>query len=226
MLLGQKLLLVSPIEVLKRLTTIWMEAGFWDTVAFSFTRIVLGFFLALILGILLAFISGRLRVVEVLLWPFVIVIKSVPVASFIIISLIWLSAKELSTFISFLMVFPIVYTNVLQGFKNVDKKLIEAAKVFGVSWRRSLLYVYIPQIKPFLISACSVSLGMSWKAGIAAEVIGIPQGSIGEMLYDAKVYLNTSDLFAWTVIIVLISVLFEKMFLLLLKKYFEGLVKV
>ena len=223
LLVGQKLLLVSPVNVLVRLETIWKENGFWQTILFSFGHILLGFFLALILGMLFAFISGKFYFVEVLLWPLVITIKSVPVASFIIIALIWLSAKHLSTFISFLMVFPIVYTNVLQGLKSVDQKLTGMVKVFDVGWKRSMLYIYLPHVKPFLISACSVGFGLSWKAGVAAEVIGIPSGSIGEMLYDAKVYLNTSDLFAWTVIIVLISVLFEKLFLLLLKKGFATL---
>lgn len=90
-------------------------------------------------------------------------------------------------------------------------------------WRRRLLYIYLPQLQPFLLSACSVALGMSWKAGIAAEVIGIPSGSIGEQLYEAKVYLSTADLLSWTVVIVLVSVLFEKLFITLLKRAFAGL---
>ncbi|NLV50576.1 MAG: ABC transporter permease subunit [Clostridiales bacterium] len=224
-LVGQRLLIVSPVEVLLRLGTIWMEPGFWRTVFFSFTRIISGFLIALITGFFLALLSGKFRFFEMMLRPFVVTIKSVPVASFIIISLIWLSARELSIFISFLMVFPVVYMNVLQGIKIVDRKLVEMAKVFDVGWNRSLLRVYMPSIKPFLISACGVGFGMSWKAGVAAEVIGIPKGSIGERLYEAKIYLNTSDLFAWTVVIVLISVVFEKLFLRLLRAGFGGLEK-
>ena len=225
MLLDQSLLLVSPIKVLERLATIWLESGFWKTIGFSLTRIISGFLLAFISGILLAVLAGRLHIAEVFLWPFVITIKSVPVASFIIISLIWLSSAELSIFISFLMVFPIIYSNVLQGIKSTDTKLIEMAQLYKVPWRRRLLYIHLPRVKPFLISACSVALGMSWKAGIAAEVIGIPDGSIGEMLYESKIYYNTGNLFAWTVIIVLISVFFEKVFLTIIRRTFEGLEK-
>jgi NitT/TauT family transport system permease protein len=225
MLLDQSLLLVSPFKVLKRLGTIWLEAGFWQTVGFSLSRIVSGFMLGFICGLLLAILAGRLHIIEVFLWPFVLTIKSVPVASFIIISLIWLTSSKLSIFISFLMVFPIIYSNVLQSIKSTDKKLLEMAQLYRIPWRRRLLYIYMPQIKPFLISACSVALGMSWKAGIAAEVIGIPNGSIGEMLYESKIYLDTGNLLAWTVIIVLLSVSFEKLFMLLLKKAFAGLEK-
>lgn len=224
--LDQKLLLASPLEVLARLASIWREPEFFSSVRFSFIRIVSGFGLGLTLGVLLAVLAGKFPVLETLFWPFFTAVKSVPVASFIIISLIWLSSSELSVFISFLMVLPIVYTNVLEGIRSTDRKMTEMADLFRIPWRRRLVYIWLPQIRPYLISACSMSLGLSWKAGIAAEIIGIPDGSIGEMLYNAKAYLNTVDLFAWTVIIVAVSIAFEKLFLALLRYCFGKLVRV
>lgn len=216
MVLNQRLLLVSPVQVAKRLGSLCMEAGFWRTVGYSLIRIEAGFLLGLFLGSFLAVVSARFRLAEMLLWPYVTAIKSVPVASFIILSLIWLNASKLSAFISFLMVFPVIYFNVLQGMKSTDEKLLQMAEIFQMPWKKRLFYIYLPQVKPFLISACTTTLGISWKAGIAAEVIGIPDGSIGERLYQAKIYLNTADLFAWTVVIVCLSVLFEKLFMKLL----------
>lgn len=121
------------------------------------------------------------------------------------------------------MVLPVVYSNVLQGIKTTDMKLLEMAKVFRVTPVKKALYIYLPHLKPYILSACSVSLGLSWKAGIAAEVIGIPTGSIGEKLYQAKVYLSTPDLFAWTVVIIVISILFEKLFTFSLSKLYSRL---
>ena len=95
----------------------------------------------------------------------------------------------------------------------MDYKLIEMAKVFDMSFMKKFRYIYISQVMPYFRAACGVSLGMCWKAGIAAEIIGIPKGSIGEHLYNAKVYLNTPELFAWTVVIIFVSILFEKLFL-------------
>ena len=155
-------------------------------------------------------LAGRFPLFEILFRPWAVMIKSIPVASFIIICLIWMSSARLSIFISFLMVLPIIYSNVLQSIHSVDRQMLEAVKVFRLSWPKRVLYLWLPQLKPYLLSACGVSLGISWKAGIAAEIIGIPAGSIGRMFYDAKVYFNTVDLFAWTVIVVVISVLFEK----------------
>lgn len=114
-----------------------------------------------------------------------------------------------------------IYTNVLSGIRSVDKQLLEMAWVFQLSKLRIVRYIYLPHIMPFFYSACSVSLGMSWKAGVAAEVIGIPRGSVGERLQQAKVYLDTPDLFAWTLVIVAASLFFEKIVLFLLRKIFQ-----
>ena len=100
------------------------------------------------------------------------------------------------------------------------QKMLQMADLFRFSFRKRFLYIWLPAIKPYLLSGVSIALGMAWKSGIAAEVIGIPRNSIGENLYLAKAYFNTTDLFAWTVIIVLISLLFEKAFLALLKYLF------
>lgn len=223
MALKKEILLASPVTTAGRLFSLIFEPDFWGAVSFSFFRIILGFALSLAAGIILAVISSRFHIAEVLLWPFITVIKSTPVASFIILCLVWLSSMNLSVFISFLMVLPVVYSNVLQGIKTTDIKLLEMARVFRVTPVKKALYIYLPHLKPYILSACSVSLGLSWKAGIAAEVIGIPTGSIGEKLYQAKVYLSTPDLFAWTVVIIVISILFEKLFTFSLTKLYSRL---
>ncbi len=116
------------------------------------------------------------------------------------------------------MVLPVIYTNVLQGIDGADPKLLEMASVFRMPFFRKVRYIYIPSVLPALVSAASVSLGFCWKSGIAAEVIGLPTGSIGEKLYEAKLYLMTGELFAWTAVIVLVSVVFEKLVMLLIRK--------
>lgn len=219
----QSILLVSPIDVALRLTTIWQVEGFASSIWFSFYHIAGGFLLALVSGILLAALSGRFKWVETALWPFMITVKTVPVASFVVICLIWLSAQNLSVFISFLIVLPVVYGNVLHGIKSEDGKMLEVAEVFRMPVLRRILYIHMPQLKPFILSACATALGMSWKAGIAAEIIGTPDGSIGKQLYYAKIYLDTDDLLCWTVIIVIVSVAFEKLFMLALRAAYRRL---
>ena len=218
MALGQEILLVSPVSVLLRLLELIPHWDFWSAILFSSWRITLGFLLACLAGTALGVLSSRFGPVRDLAAPLMGVIKSIPVASFVILVLIWVPSRNLSVVISFLMVMPIVYSNVLGGISSMDKKLTEMADVFAVPFPRRLRYLYLPQVAPFFRSACAVSLGLCWKAGVAAEVIGLPDGSIGERLYEAKVYLNTPDLFAWTVVIVLVSLVFEKLFLFLLDR--------
>ncbi len=216
MALKQEILLVSPVSVLRRLCELIPHGDFWSVIFFSFSRITCGFLLACLIGTLLAALSARFAPARVLISPLMTVVKSTPVASFIILVLLWVPSRSLSVVISFLMVTPIVYLNVLEGIGSMDKKLSEMAEVFQVSPLRKLRYIYLPQVMPFFRSACAAGLGLCWKAGVAAEVIGLPDGSIGERLYEAKVYLMTPDLFAWTAVIILISMLFERLFLFLL----------
>uniref|UniRef100_UPI003260A51C ABC transporter permease n=1 Tax=Clostridium sp. NkU-1 TaxID=1095009 RepID=UPI003260A51C len=137
--------------------------------------------------------------------------------------LIWVGSENLSVFIAFLVVFPIIYINTMAGFKSTDPKLLEMARVFHMQGKKKLFYIYRPALLPYLISGCRVALGMGWKSGVAAEVIGVPNHSIGEKLYMAKIYLSTADLFAWTLVIIVISALFEKFFLWLLSLADAGL---
>lgn len=214
--LRQEILLASPVSVIKKLCSLLPQADFWQAVMFSFSRIISGFLLACVVGVCLAALSARFTLVRTLAAPLIGAIKSTPVASFIILVLLWVPSKNLAVVISFLMVTPIIYTNTLGGISSMDKKLSEMALVFRVPFWRRLRCVYLPQIMPYFRSACAAGLGLCWKAGIAAEVIGLPNGSIGERLYEAKIYLETPELFAWTLVIILVSLLFERIFLLVL----------
>lgn len=221
--LDQQILLVSPVRVLIRLGELAVRLDFWEAVAFSALRITAGFLLGTAAGTVLAGISARHRRFEELLAPFMLAVKSIPVASFIILSLILFSSRNLSVLISFLMVLPVLYSGILGGIRAMDRQMAEMVQLFRVPALRRIRYVYLPQILPYFQTACASALGLCWKSGIAAEVIGMPTGSIGEQLQLAKVYLDTPDLFAWTLVIVLISLFFEKLFLMLLTRFFRYL---
>lgn len=219
-------LLVSPVDVAGRLLTIWFDPIFWPTVGNSLVRLALGFTLAFTAACIMATIAGRFHFVEILLWPYIVTFTSVPLISFIIVFLIWLSSSQLAIFVSFLVVFPVIYSNVLEGIKSTEPQLLEMARLYKVPWLRRILFIYLPNIKPFLVSACSIAVGMAWRSVVAAEVLGIVDGSVGEQLYMSKIYLETCELFAWSAIIVLISTLLGKLFMFALNKAFAGLEKI
>lgn len=209
-LIGQEILIVSPVRAVRTLFSFLGKGSFYRAVGFTLTRILAGFLLGFALGIPMALLSRRFSAARILLSPLMHAVRATPVASFVILALVFIRARRLSVFISFLMVLPVAYSNLLAGLDSADQALLEMAKVFRVGRFRQLREIYLPAAYPALLSACELSLGMCWKAGVAAEVIGLPDGSIGEALYQAKIFFSTPELFAWTLAIILISLLLEK----------------
>lgn len=219
---GSELLLASPLTTVKTFFTLAVTADFWLTAAVSLCRIFFGFLLAMAAAALLAWCSSRFSVCRLLLAPLVNVMRTVPVASFIILALIWVSSRQLSILISFLMVFPVIYANTLSGFDSADPQLVEMAGIFHFSALRRLKAIGLPAALPSFSAGCRTGIGLAFKSGIAAEVIGLPAGTIGEKLYQAKLFLSTGELFAWTAVLILLSLLCEKAVLAALKKAFCG----
>lgn len=207
---GNKILLVGPLETLRALILHATEAPFWQACAGSVLRIGLGFIAGMLLGVILAMISARQKIMEEIFAPVMILLKTMPVASFVVLFLIWWSSSFLAVAISFCVTLPNLYLNTLEGMKSCDRKLLEMTEVFGIAGRDKFFYVYRPALKPFWDSAICLAAGMSWKAGVAAEVIGLPNYAIGERLYMSKIHLDTAGVLAWTVVVVLLSVGFEK----------------
>ena len=204
------LLVVTPLQALRALFLLAGQAEFWQSAFGSLWRIALGFLLGAVLALLLAAVSYRYKIAEEVLRPFMVFCKAVPVAVFAVLLLIWWGSSMLAVSICFLVVFPNIYLNTLEGLKSADRELLEMAEVFRLPFGTRFFYIYRPALKPFLLSAFQLSLGMCWKSGVAAEVIGTPTHSIGGALYLAKIYLDTAELFAWTAVIVVLSVFFEK----------------
>lgn len=215
MLVNKSLLLASPVEVVERLFTLIPEESFISGVLFTTGKIMLGFALGLVTGVLFAVLAGSFVFFERLFSPLITAVKAVPVASFTILALIWISSADLSILITFLIAVPVVYSNMYEGIRSFDPKLTVMADVFRIPRYKRVVGIYLSQIMPYFRSAVKLAVGLCWKSGVAAEVIGTPKGSIGEKLYNSKVYLETADLFAWTFVIIILSLITEKLILLL-----------
>lgn len=218
-LIAQEVLLVSPVQAFMRLLALAADPAFWATVAATCLRVVQGFLLALVTGALLAVLCARFSLLRWLTAPLMAVVRATPVASFIILCLVWMYTDRIPVFIAFLMVVPMVWSNVSAGIDSADPELLEMAAVFRLSKKDILRTIYLPAILPYIAAACSTGLGFSWKAAIAAEVIAHPQQAVGRQIHNAKVYLETVDLFAWTIAVILLSLLIERLTLRLLARF-------
>ena len=217
-LVRQELLIPTPLSVISTLFSLLPTALFWKSVALSLLRIVIGFLAALLCGTVLSVLTVRFSLIRALLSPLLHIIRATPVASFIILTLVWIDYDVIPAFIAFLMVLPIVWVNVEEGIRRTDKGLLETARLYAVPPRRLLTRIYLPSVKPFFVTACGSGLGFAWKSGIAAEIICRPDLAIGNRLQLAKMTLETPEVFAWTAVVIALSMLLEKVLLRLTGK--------
>ncbi len=212
-LVGQELLLPSPLRVARELLRLAGGAEFWLTVAQSIRRVLTGIASAVLLGILLALLTHKSALLRALLSPVMTLVKSTPVASFIILALVWLGRDVVPPVIAALMVLPVVWANVSQGLDGIDPQLLELAQVCRLPRGRVFRRITLPSVLPHLRAALCSALGLGWKAGVAAEILTVPARSIGKRIYEAKIYLETTELFAWTAAVVLLSLVIERLLL-------------
>lgn len=209
-IVNNEILIVSPLEVLLRLKVLVLEKTFWEIILLSLLRIMGGFIIGIFIGSILCILQSKFLLIKYIISPVISILRASPVISFIIILLVFVRSQYLPTLISFIIVLPIVFTNLNEGILKIDKKLIEMSNVYKIKPFYKLVKIYIPSIIPYFRSACINSIGFSFKAGISAEVIANTKMSIGGELYNSRIYMDTLDLFSWTVVIIIISMIIEQ----------------
>lgn len=216
--IGSSLFLPAPIVAFSALFKLCKTAYYWECIFRSVTHILVGYILSVIAATLLSYITFIFPIVKTFFSLPLKIVRAVPVASFIILTLLWFSSSVLSTVIAFLMALPILYFSICEGLNSSDSKLVDMANVYKVSKIKKLIYIHIPASIPVAVPALMNALGLSWKAGIAAEVIGISRRTIGNSLNQSKIYLVTDELFAWTITIVILSFVFEGILKTIIKR--------
>lgn len=214
----RELLLPKPLTVLYSLLDICVKPEFWRAVFASLLRVLAGFLTGAAAGVVLGALTNRFRLADILLSPVLRIIRATPVASFIILAILWIKSSYLPAFISMLMVMPVIWGNVYEGISSTDTGLLEVGQVYRFGNFKKLRLIYIPSVAPYFRAGAISALGMAWKSGIAAEVICQPKISIGRSLYYSKLYLETPELFAWTAVVIILSIIVEKALVGLLKK--------
>ena len=207
-----------PADTLRAFSENCTEPDFWLTVGASLAHILAGFLSAVVFGILFGVLSNQSLFFKSLFAPLLHIIRAVPVAAFIIVAWLWIPSKILPSFISFLMVLPIIWSHTEAGLHSIDEKLIEMAKVYGMKKAGITVKIKLPMISPQLRTGCITGLGIAWKAGVAAEVISNPSGSIGALLSAAKTQINYEQVFAVTLMVILLSLLLEVLLKLIWKE--------
>lgn len=218
MAVGRAVVLPTPLAVAERFLALAHTAGFWRALCGSLSRVTAGYLIGTLSGIAVGICMFFVRPIHTLLAPLLTVIRSTPVASFIILTLVMMKNAHIPTFITFLMVFPMLAGAACNALGETDRGLLEAAEVYRVRGFARFRALYLPSIEPALRSQSLTALGFAWKAGVAAEVLCYPRDSIGLYLHDAKAHLETTDLFAYTLLVILVSLALEKCLRFLLSR--------
>lgn len=215
---GKAVVLPSPFAVMRALWNLLGKGSFYLSCLSSLLHIFAGLVLGVLTGVLLAFATKSFKIIDAAFSPALEVIKATPVASFILVLLFIFTKNVVPVLAAFLMVIPIIFMNVRKGLDSVSKEKQEVAQMFGFGLYKRMKLLTLPSVMPYFYAGCKSALALSWKAGIAAEVICTPASSIGTMLYSSKIYLESEELFALTAVIIILSILIEKGFLLLFSK--------
>ncbi|MHB8962136.1 MAG: ATP-binding cassette domain-containing protein [Saccharofermentanales bacterium] len=215
---NKELFVPGPLQVLLRLSALVATTDFWRITLSTIVRITIGFSAGTLAGVAMAVLTSRFRLADAFFRPAQQVIKATPIASFIILALVWIKGGNIPSFISFLMVLPIVWANVSKGISQTDPALLEMGRVYRFSRTQTVRQIYVHSVMPYFAASATTSMGLAWKAGIAAEVLAVPQSAIGTAIYDSKIYLETVDLFAWSLVVILFSILLEKIITVLLRR--------
>ena len=201
--------LPSPWDTLRALLTLLPTGEFWVAVLASLGRILLGYAIGCLLGVFLGFCAFFLPPIGAFLRPLMTILRATPVASFILLVILWLQAGRVPILIAVMMVMPVLCGNVTTGLGQTDRGLLELAYAYRMNGGKRLRYIYAPAALPYIGAGCATSLGLAWKAGVAAEVLCLTKRSIGLGMYYAKIYFETDRLFAWTATVILLSFLLE-----------------
>ena len=216
-LVAQPLILPGPGAVVMALLRLVCDAGTWAILAGSGARILGGLAFAAVCGGVLAGVSARSRAFARLVAPALSFVKATPVACVVVLLLIWLGSARVSIAAVFLMALPGVYFSLAEGLAQVNKPLEQMFRLHGVrGWRLFCAHTW-REVLPFVLSCARAVIGMGWKAGVAAELIGMAMGTVGERIYQAKLLIETTDLLAWTVLVVAASWACERVLVWLLQ---------
>lgn len=211
MRINSSLIIPSPIGTLEKTAELIGNGNFLKICIGSVVRIFLGAVIGIAAGTLLAALGHFIPILKYLTYPVMTVIKATPVASFIVLLLILIGKNSVPSVTSALISIPILWANVSQGIDGIDKNLTEVCEVYEVPYLKRLRVLWIPSVMPNFISGIKSCIGLSWKAGIAAEVLCTPTDSIGLKIHETRIYLETSELFAWTLVVIILSLAFEKL---------------
>ena len=210
MAIGDEFFLPGPLPVLKEMLRLPGESAFFPALGMSVIRVLAGYIAGVLIGVILAVLTSLSPIVKGLFEPLLSVIRATPVVSFIILAFLLFDRSHVPSYIVILMVAPMIWANMSEGIGRVDKSLKEMVSLFRFKPLSALRHLWFPSLAPYFASSAVSAFGFAWKSGVAAEIICYPDVSMGKMIYNSRVALDSVSIFAITAYVIILSIIFEK----------------
>lgn len=211
-IVGAKIILPDPLSAFKAFCKLLISKEFLFNVLFTISRALISFVIITLSGLLAGIFVSKNKIAEQAINPLITVLKATPVMSVILIALLWFKTGTVPVFSAFLMAFPVMLVQVVNGCKSIDPKLEQMCVVYGIEGKSKMKNLIFPSLKPFVITGAKQTLSMIWKVVIAAEVLTVPEFGVGRSLHVAQINLETSEVFAWTLVAILLTALGDFVF--------------
>lgn len=222
-IVDKAIILPSCLEIMNEVIVIVSRADFGDIVFSTLSKTLTAFVSVLAISLVLGILAGYFKGLALFLFPMVTLLRTIPTVSIIIIILIWFGREVGPIFIVGLVIFPILYELISQSMNQVDADLRDVCYLFGGTPLEKFKALYYPQVLLSLYSGIQATLGLAFKVMVMAEVMAQSRLGIGQALNYEKTYLNMAGVLAWSILLMMIVLVFDAMVSYLMKKLLRGL---
>lgn len=202
-------LMPYPLDVLQYMLSLLSTQSFYVAVATTLLRVFIGLTIAFTMAMLCATLAYRHRVFHDLFYPILLLTRSIPNISYVIIILLWFGAEKSSAIITFLILFPMMYANLYEGLGNINRDLLNVMKIYPEKKSYLIRKIYIPLLHSSIKASLLTGISFGFKVGVMAEIVAQAQNGIGRQMNYCKVSFDMTGVFAWTGWIILLALIME-----------------
>lgn len=215
-LINSDLILPSPQKVFDTGLHLLVTKAFWKSFGLTLCRIFLAFFISTVLGFAAGYVFSLCSFVKHFFEPYITILQVTPVVALILIVNFWFKSYTVPVVIAVLMTLPIMTNAVYNGFMCVDSKILQMTEVYKLSKVKIFFKVKLPSAKPSVFMGLNSIFGLTWKVVIAGEVLCLPKFSIGQLMQSGNIHLETTEVMALTILLILICFILQKIMQVLL----------
>lgn len=214
------LVLPSLLETSKALLHLASNGAVGPALAMTFGHAGFGWLIGAMIGIAAGAAAGLLERLHLTLQPIAIVLLGVPAIAWIVLALLWFGGRWAVVFTVAVAITPLVFAAAAQGARSLDGDLAKMARSFQTPPLAMMVDVYGPHMLSYLFPALATTLALSWKISVMAELLS-GAGGIGDGLAAARARMDTAEIMAWIVVVVVTLIVIDRLLIQSLRRFID-----